>query len=290
VEEFTMALDTFRLQPRQYIPEIKSLPATITKAASQHTYYVIGMLVDRDRTLDAYRAYAYFRWVDDSLDQTLTDKTDRLAFIERQQAIIDQTYNGTTPADLTAEEQMVVSMIRSDHAANSGLQMYIRQMMAVMAFDAERQGRLISAYELDNYTRALATSVTEGLHYFIGHNDPSPQIESRYLAVTAAHITHMLRDTCEDVAAGYFNIPLEFLSAYGIEAQNIQHEAYQEWVRSRVQLARYYFKAGRDYLAQVPNLRCRMAGYAYCVQFERVLDALEQQHYQLCFDDPKERI
>jgi hypothetical protein len=33
-----------------------------------------------------------------------------------------------------------------------------------------------------------------------------------------------------------------------------------------------------------------MAGYAYCVQFERVLETLEQQHYQLCFDDPKERI
>lgn len=162
--------------------------------------------------------------------------------------------------------------------------------MAVMAFDAERRGRLISAYELDEYSRKLATAVTEALHYFIGHDDPSPQTEARYLAVTGAHITHMLRDTVEDVDAGYFNISFEFLSAYGINARNIESSAYQDWVNSRVQLARYYFKAGREYLAQVPNLRCRMAGHAYCVQFERVLDKLEQQNYRISFDEPKETI
>jgi len=29
----------------------------------------------------------------------------------------------------------------------------------------------------------------------------------RYLAVTGAHITHMLRDAVEDAEAGYYNIP-----------------------------------------------------------------------------------
>ena len=45
------------------------LAAYITWAASKQTYYTIRFLVDRDRVPDAYRTYAYFRWVDDRLDQ-----------------------------------------------------------------------------------------------------------------------------------------------------------------------------------------------------------------------------
>jgi len=51
---------------------------------------------------------------------------------------------------------LVVDLIRSDRAENSGLRTYIDQMMAVMAFDAERRGRLISQEELTAYTRSLA--------------------------------------------------------------------------------------------------------------------------------------
>ncbi|MGA8393069.1 MAG: hypothetical protein WB775_13160, partial [Burkholderiaceae bacterium] len=43
----------------------------------------------------------------------------------------------------------------------------------------------------------VATAVTEALHTFIGHNQDTPRDETRYLAATAAHITHMLRDTFE---------------------------------------------------------------------------------------------
>ncbi|MBE0690098.1 MAG: hypothetical protein IH587_08265, partial [Anaerolineae bacterium] len=40
-----------------------TLPARITKAASRQTFYTIRFLVDHGRVTDAYRAYAYFRWV-----------------------------------------------------------------------------------------------------------------------------------------------------------------------------------------------------------------------------------
>jgi phytoene/squalene synthetase len=154
-------------------------------------------------------------------------------------------------------------------------------MMAVMAFDASRRGRLISQAELDQYTYLLAKAVTEALHYFIGHNCTPPQIEARYLAATAAHITHMLRDTIEDTALGYYNIPGEYLHTYQLEPQEVDSQPYRAWVQSRVQLARRYFKTGQCYLAQVQNLRCRLAGYLYMARFETVLDAIERDGYQL---------
>ncbi len=53
---------------------------SITRSASKQTYYTIGFLVDRERVADAYRAYAYFRWVDDTLDEGFVsaDETTRL--------------------------------------------------------------------------------------------------------------------------------------------------------------------------------------------------------------------
>ena len=53
-----------------------ALAATITKAASKQTYYTIRLFVDRGRVEDAYRAYGYFRWVDDVLDADVPSGDD----------------------------------------------------------------------------------------------------------------------------------------------------------------------------------------------------------------------
>jgi phytoene/squalene synthetase len=187
----------------------QQLAAAITRSASKQTYYTIRFLVDRDLVADAYRAYGYFRWVDDQLDQSGMGTNERLVFVERQKSLMAQCYRGERPRHPSAEESMLVELIRSERGKRSGLQSYIRNMMAVMSFDAGRRGRLISQDELNEYTRALAVAVTEAMHYFIGHGSRSPQGQTRHLAVTAAHITHMLRDTLEDVEAGYFNISRE---------------------------------------------------------------------------------
>jgi phytoene/squalene synthetase len=153
--------------------------------------------------------------------------------------------------------------------------------MGVMDFDAKRRGKWVSQMELNEYTRLLASAVTEAMHYFIGHCCYSPHNEARYLAVTAAHITHMLRDTYDDVQAGYFNIPREVLDANHISPNDIHSDAYRAWVKSRVQLARMYFKAGREYLNEVQNPRCRLAGFAYAARFEWLLDTFEREGYLL---------
>src|SRR5215212_3080049 len=189
------------------------LPPTITKAASKQTYYTIRFLVDRDRTADAYRAYAYFRWVDDTLDGESLSNQARLFFLVRQKSLLDKCYQGQSIQDATLEEQMLIGLVQHDHKKNSGLQSYLRNMMRVMEFDARRRGRLISQAELNEYTLCLATAVTEALHYFIGNKSYAPHNETRYLAVTGAHIAHMLRDTFDDLQAGYYNIPREVLES-----------------------------------------------------------------------------
>ncbi len=255
--------------------------ASITKAASTQTYYTIRFLVDRDRVADAYRAYAYFRWVDDILDADSGSVSERRAFLERQKSLLDRCYRGEAPREVNRQETMLVELVQRDQDKNSGLQLYLRNMMQVMEFDVRRRGRFVSQVELNDYTHWLASAVTEAMHYFIGHADYAPQDETRYLAVSAAHVTHMLRDAFDDMQAGYYNIPREVLEANHIGPQDVHSDAYRAWVKSRVQLACEYFEVGRGYLARVQNLRCCLAGFAYTARFEWLLNTIEGEGYRL---------
>ena len=266
-----------------------TIAAAITKAASTQTYYTIRFLVDRDRVEDAFRAYAYFRWVDDALDAgpgapAMPGKVqaqDRRTFFERQQTLLEDCYRGRVPTGLDAHENMLVELVGRDREKNSGLQIYLRNMMKVMAFDSGRRGRLISQAELDDYTRWLATAVTECIHHFIGHGGFAPRDETRYLAVSAAHIVHMLRDTFDDARLGYHNIPRETLEAGCIDPLDVNNDAYRAWVRRRLLLAREYFEAGKAYFARVQSARCRLACFAYIARFEWLSDIMEKEGCRL---------
>lgn len=259
----------------------QTLAAAITNSASKQTYYTIRLFVDRKRVPDALRAYAYFRWVDDCLDSGMFTASEREAFLERQQFLLDACYLGDMPGETCPEEIILVDLIRNNPDRSSGLGIYLRNMMAVMAFDVERRGRMISQAELSEYTRLLATAVTEALHYFIGHDCPSPRGDARYLAVRGAHIIHMLRDGQEDVQAGYFNIPSEYVQEHNLAFDRLDDPAFLPWIQSRVHLARSCFHTGRETIAQVKNLRCRLAGYAYVARFEWMLHAIERDNYRL---------
>jgi phytoene/squalene synthetase len=274
---------------------MEDLAAAITKAASRQTYYTVRFLADRDRKMDAYRAYGYFRWVDDALDADVSPATAETAatcrkdFLKRQQSLLEICYRDGRPQDVCPEEKLLVELIGRDREKNSGLQAYLRNMMAVMAFDAGRRGRLISQSELDEYTRCLAVAVTEAVHFFIGHDNPAPRDELRYLSVSAAHITHMLRDAHDDLRAGYVNIPREYLDAHRIGPGDIDSPPYRAWVEQRVRLAREYFRTGSEHFRRLGTARVRLAGFAYTARFECVLDLIEKDNYLLRPDYPERK-
>lgn len=266
-----------------------SLASAITNAASRQTYYTIRYLVDRPRVGDAFRAYAYFRWVDDVLDAEApsqsgwgpVERLERQRFLDRQRWLLDSCLRGDPPRDVNDHEAMLVDLIRHADLADGGLEAYLRHMMAVMEFDVRRRGRLISQAELDDYTGWLATAVTEAMHHFIGNGCPAPHDETRYLAVSGAHILHMLRDTFADVRAGYFNVPREVLEAHSIRPEDVLSVPYRAWVESRVRLARADLDGGRAYFGRVRSARHRLAGLAYIARFEWLIETLEREEFRL---------
>ena len=257
------------------------LARSITWASSKQSYLTARLLADRDLADDCLRAYAYFRWADDMIDISLSDRAARAAFIQRQKTLIDSLYRGECPADLSPEEAMLADLIAHDRAPESGLQSFIRNFMAVIEFDAHRQGRLASRAELDAYTTCLASAVMDGLQYFIGNDQRYPHTHNRIQAVTGAHITHMLRDTCEDLPAGLVNIPAEYITAHRLNLNEGNSEPLRTWVREQVVLARMFFQEGKIYIDTLDVLRCKLAGVWYCARFECVLDLIERDGYRL---------
>jgi phytoene/squalene synthetase len=258
-----------------------ALARSITWASSKQTYYTARLMVDKDLVHDCYRAYGYFRWADDIIDVSSQSSDERISFIRRQRELIDRLYRNERPDDLTPEEEIITDLISHDRGGNSRLQSFIRNFLAILEFDAYRKGRLISQQELTWYSNCLGKSVTDGIQYFIGNGHPYPATEDCYLAATAAHITHMLRDMVLDTADGYINIPREYLEAHGISREDVDSPPFRAWVRGRVEQARGYFREGKRYLDELDVLRCKIAGYWYCARFEGVLDTIERDGYIL---------
>jgi phytoene/squalene synthetase len=265
------------------------LAARLTKTGSKQTYYTFLLLADRDRVQDAFRSYAYYRWLDDLLDCGSSTKDEKAALLNRQQLLLETCYQRMPPGEVSLEEKMLVDLIHADRDEQSGLQMYLRNMMAVMAYDVERCGRVITNAELTQYTHLLSTAVTELLFYLIGHSDAPKRIENRYHAVNGAHIVHMLRDMAEDINAGYINLPSDYIQTGKISFEELHSEAIRRWVFERVKLARNYFQSGRSYITHVKSFRCRLAGFAYLSRFEYMLRLIERDGYCLRLDYPERK-
>ena len=267
--------------------------ASITRAASMQSYLTIRWLADRAHRADAFALYAYFRWLDDMVDEHLPDRRRRVCFVDRQRDLLARAVDGTTSSDVSPEEALLPYLLR-DHRPldgdDGGLVVSLTSMLDVMEFDARRRGRTVTQHELDGYTHVLAVAVTEALHHCIGHGCRSPRDDSRYLAVNGAHVAHMLRDLVEDFAAGYVNVPAELIGDGHASTDllaDLHAPGMRAWVRDRVELSRSLFAEGRHYLAQVDSLRCRLAGHAYIARFEWVLDAIERDGYRLRPGDPE---
>lgn len=257
------------------------LARRITWASSKQSFLTAWLLADRNLVDDCLRGYAYFRWADDVIDHVLSGRNARLQFIERQKSLVEQSYGGEWPADLSPEEVILADLIAHDRRTNDGLQSFICNFLAVLEFDAERKGRLINNDELRRYSDLLATAVIDGIQYFIGNSFTYPKPEIRCRAVVGAHVTHMLRDTLEDLSMGYINIPAEYIDEHGIDLYDMREEQLRCWVRERVRLARSCFREGKQYIESLKMLRCKLAGYWYCARFERILDAIERNGYCL---------
>jgi phytoene/squalene synthetase len=258
-----------------------ALAHSITWKGSKQSYLTARLLVDRHLVDDCLRGYAYFRWADDKVDLTFTTRAGRTGFIDRQKKLVESLYQGERPAGMSREEEMLADLIAHDKGSNNGLRSFISNFMAVIEFDANRNGRTVTRRELSDYTANLAAAVMDGLQYFIGNCVPYPKTHERTLAVTGAHLVHMLRDTLADIPAGIVNIPVEELQKGNIRLEEPDSQAFRSWVQEQSERAAACLEQGKRYISTLEVLRCKLAGMWYCARFEWYLEAFRSDGYRL---------
>ena len=111
-----------------------TLAEIITRDASIQSYLTIKALVPQEHRDDAFRAYAYYRWVDDLLDGEGLNQAQRSDFISSQRRLLSDCLNGHPPRELCAEELLLVDLTQGHLKRDLGLKIYLRDMMDVMAF------------------------------------------------------------------------------------------------------------------------------------------------------------
>lgn len=245
------------------------------------TYLIIRFLVDKNLVDDCYRAYAYFRWVDDVIDDSSTTNSERVAFIQRQRALVDGLYKNKSPECLLKQEELIVDLINNDRIENSGLRSFIENFLAIIEFDTQRRGHFVTQNELRLYSNRIGIAVTDAIQYFIKNGHPYPKHPNQYAAATAAHLTHILRDIHEDFAVGYINIPAEYMHKNNLNPEHLDDYALQNWVHAQVKAAREGFRLGKHYIDQLEVLHCKIAAHLFCDRFEVVLNSLERSDYSL---------
>ncbi len=84
--------------------------AGVTRHASTQSYLTIRTLADRAYRHDAFALYAYFRWLDDQVDEALGTVAERIAVVERQRRLMAGA--GPAPATVAPPERLLVGLLR----------------------------------------------------------------------------------------------------------------------------------------------------------------------------------
>ena len=162
-----------------------NLASAITKAASKQTYYTIRFLVTGhgSMTPTGIRLFPLGGRRPRRRCVLRSGPGRRRAFAREldswtvRNPCWTHCLRGEAPRDADPHEAMLVELVRHADPSDARLEAYLRHMMLVMDFDVRRRGRLVSQAELDEYTRWLATAVTEAMHYFIGNGAAAPDDE-----------------------------------------------------------------------------------------------------------------
>lgn len=253
----------------------------ITRDASVQTYWTVKLLFDQERKEDAYRAYAYFRYLDDEIDIRRKTIASRRSFILRHRGVIDAAYAGSPLPSLTTAERLITELISHNPDSSGLLGSFINNFFAVIAYDSGRRGIQISRQRLLWYRKTLSKAVTDGIAYFVNGNRPFPPHPALYAGAEAAHITHMLRDLFEDAADGYYNIPREYCVSHHISPRRLSPQHVRGWVRGETIHARKLFAASHAYIDTLPSLPAKIVCAWYCERFEHLLTTIERENFVL---------
>ena len=90
---------------------IDELAKLEVKKSNPLTYGIMLLFVDRPLIYNCLKAYAYFRWLDDMVDDVLSSPSETEEFLSRQKMLINQFYDKNNPEIRSSKEIMLKTLL-----------------------------------------------------------------------------------------------------------------------------------------------------------------------------------
>ncbi len=264
---------------RAELDQRRKLARLILFKANRLSYYLANLIPRRNRQYFRF-CYAYFRWVDDCIDDAAADGNDRRAFLSRQRQLLHDLYEGRSPA-VCYEEALLEGLIKWDMRSKGGeLRASLESMIEAVEFECDR-GDSIQWHNVlqDQFKKELLSFlniVSQCCDQSIA-GGPPPGIEAAF----GAKIIHIIRDLVSDLECGRVNLSSEELKVFRLtpELLRSQPASYRtrRWVsvttrQAERQLAMGLVDAGSGnlrYRLIVAVLTARYQAYAWAIRRNR---------------------
>jgi phytoene/squalene synthetase len=222
-----------------------------------------------------FGAYAYFRWLDDVLDNKDVSTEESINILARESFFISSLYENKSPQSKCIEEKYISFVICKDLLDNNGFRVIIDGFMSALSWDIKRKHRIPTQQELDEYSLRLGRSYYQCLVFGLDFH-PSDKCfkDVGEICGVAAHLAHILRDFFFDLSIGYVNISQEDVTKYHIDLSLKNPELRQNlkpWSRDVIFKSTDMFKKGMKSINKIPSFKARLAISLMCTRYFLIL-------------------
>lgn len=284
------------------VPQLSSIPADLAPAyAAAHaicrhharSFHFASHFLPRDKRLQAFAVYAFCRLLDDA-----ADLEPSLASVARFESLLDLIYQNEivrTPNDaelislgITDPDQRLALTAFADTARRAQIPVRLFRDLAIGCRMDFEPVRYKTWPDLERYCYHVAGVVGLMMCRVFDVTDPDA-LDRAVVMGHAMQLTNILRDVREDRDRGRIYLPLEDLSRFNIDPDDLMHDrrtpafdaSMKQLVRFEVDRARSLYHQAADALCQIHDTGSRRTACVMAVVYGGILGAIERQDHDV---------
>ena len=258
--------------------------AKITKTESPFSYSLGHLLFLPERKDYLFLAYAYFRWLDDYVDQVNIPSELVKDIVDRQIFLATHWYSGEPLVATTSQEENLHLIIQQDsNQWGNSLRPMIFDFMGAIKWDTERRYRMPVKRDLQSYSLKLGRGYSSGLLFGLGIDPENKKyVGFRDNCGIGAHLVHILRDFIIDINIGYINVDLESWNLLHLKNADLDNTKLLQrrllpWAKTVIVNARYYFSIGLKNLLASRNVKIQLVFGLMCLRYLLTLEKTKRE-------------
>ncbi len=257
-----------------------SSPREIISTHARTSFSFAARFLPQPQRDDAIDLYAFFRTLDDLVDESLQaigNDAIRSELNAWDDWLVSRTMSG--PREPLATN---LSRVIDHHSIPIDI---FQQMIQGLRADMELR-EIVTDAEFQTYCYQVASTVGYAMAHVLGATSPSALAAAERLGA-AMQLTNILRDVGEDIDAGRVYLPVRLLEAYGLSRDDLvamhversgPDDRLRELVRGQVRIAHAMYEQAMPGIWLLPE-GCRLPILVASRLYRRLLTIIERNNF-----------